>query len=111
MIMKLSKRAFVPKLDFVTSPGHLDGGNARERLGMPGRGPDLVITDKGLFNFDNPEREMMLVELAPGATVDSVRAEVGWPLRAAESIHSMLPPDESELRVLREDLDPQGLYR
>jgi glutaconate CoA-transferase subunit B len=111
MIMKLSKRAFVPKLDFVTSPGHLDGGNARERLGMPGKGPDLVITDKGLFSFDNPEREMMLVELAPGATVDSVQAEIGWPLRAAASLRSMPPPDESELRILREDLDPQGLYR
>jgi glutaconate CoA-transferase subunit B len=111
MIMKLSKRAFVPKLDFVTSPGHLDGGNAREQLGMPGKGPDLVITDKGLFSFDNPEREMMLVELAPGATVDSVQAEIGWPLRAAASLRSMPPPDESELRILREDLDPQGLYR
>jgi glutaconate CoA-transferase subunit B len=111
MIMKLSKRAFVPKLDFVTSPGHLDGGNAREQLGMPGKGPDLVITDKGLFSFDNPEREMMLVELAPGATVDSVQAEIGWPLRAAASLRSMPPPDESELRMLREDLDPQGLYR
>lgn len=111
MIMKLGKRAFVPKLDFMTSPGHLDGGDARRRLGMPGAGPELVITDKGLFSFDNPEREMMLIELAPGATVESVQAEVGWPMRVAGSLRVMTPPSDEELRILRQDLDPQGLYR
>jgi len=111
MIMRLSKRAFVGKLDFQTSPGHLDGGNARQRLGMPGFGPDQVITDKALFTFDNPEREMMLVELAPGQTVESVQAAVGWPLRVADSLHEMIPPTPEELAIVREQLDPQGLYR
>ena len=111
MIMKLGKRAFVPKLDFMTSPGHLSGGDERQRLGMPGAGPELVITDKGLFSFANPEREMMLIELAPGATVESVQAEVGWPVRIADSLRVMEPPTDDELRILRRDLDPQGLYR
>ena len=111
MIMRLSKRAFVNKIDFQTSPGHLDGGDARQRLGMPGFGPDQVITDKALFTFDNPEREMMLVELAPGQTVESVRAAVGWPLRVAGSLREMIPPTAEELAIIREQLDPQGLYR
>ena len=111
MIMRLSKRAFVNKIDFQTSPGHLDGGDARQRLGMPGFGPDQVITDKALFTFDNPEREMMLVELAPGQTVESVRAAVGWPLRVAGSLREMMPPTAEELAIVREQLDPQGLYR
>ncbi len=111
MIMRLSKRAFVNKIDFQTSPGHLDGGDARQRLGMPGFGPDQVITDKALFTFDNPEREMMLVELAPGQTVESVRAAVGWPLRVAGSLREMIPPTAEELAIVREPLDPQGLYR
>ena len=111
MIMRLSKRAFVNKIDFQTSPGHLDGGDARQRLGMPGFGPDQVITDKALFTFDNPEREMMLVELAPGQTVESVRAAVGWPLRVAGSLREMIPPTAEELAIVREQLDPQGLYR
>ena len=111
MIMRLSKRAFVGKIDFQTSPGHLDGGDARQRLGMPGFGPDQVITDKALFTFDNPEREMMLVELAPGQTVESVRAAVGWPLRVAGSLREMIPPTAEELAIVREQLDPQGLYR
>ena len=111
MIMRLSKRAFVNKIDFQTSPGHLDGGDARQRLGMPGYGPDQVITDKALFTFDNPEREMMLVELAPGQTVESVQAAVGWPLRVADNLRQMTPPTAEELTIVREQLDPQALYR
>jgi glutaconate CoA-transferase subunit B len=111
MIMRLSKRAFVPKIDFLTSPGHLDGGDARQRLGMPGYGPDKVITDKALFTFDNPEREMMLVELAAGETVESIQAAIGWPLRTASEVREMTPPTADELVIIREQLDPQGLYR
>ena len=111
MIMRLSKRAFVPKIDFMTSPGHLDGGDNRQRLGMPGYGPDLVITDKAILSFDNPEREMMLVELAPGQTVESVQAAVGWPLRLADTLREMTPPTAEELHIVRAQLDPQGLYR
>ena len=111
MIMRLSKRAFVNKIDFQTSPGHLDGGDARQRLGMPGYGPDQVITDKALFTFDNPAREMMLVELAPGQTVESIQVAVGWPLRVADNLREMTPPTAEELAIVREQLDPQGLYR
>lgn len=111
MIMRLSKRAFVPKIDFLTSPGHLDGGDSRRKLGLPGYGPDKVITDKALFTFDNPEREMMLIELAPGETVESVQAVVGWPIRVADELREMMPPTAEELIVIREQLDPQGLYR
>lgn len=111
MIMRLSKRAFVDKLDFMTSSGFLSGPGERERLGLPGKGPDKVITDKALFSFDNPEREMMLVELAPGETAESIQAEVGWPLRVAAEVREMVPPRPEELAIIREQLDPSGLYR
>lgn len=111
MIMRLKRRAFVEKLDFCTSPGHLDGKVRRSDLGLPGNGPELVITDRALFNFDNDEREMMLVELAPGETVDSVRADVGWDIRVSAELHTMKPPTPGELAIIREQLDPAGLYR
>src|SRR5712691_8361145 len=63
MIMRLKRRAFVEKLDFLTSPGHLTGGDSRSRLGLPGGGPELVITDKAILNFANPRREMQLSAL------------------------------------------------
>jgi len=84
--------------------GHVGGGNARQRLGMPGEGPQLVITDKAIFDFGTPTREMRLVSLHPGITLDEVRAEIGWDLQLADTIAQTPPPTEDELRVLREDL-------
>lgn len=111
MIMRLKRRAFVDKLDFITSPGHLTGGDSRARLGLPGGGPELMITDKALLNFDNPEREMQLVELYPGVTLQDVQAEVGWPLRLAATIGTTAPPTAEEIRLIRDEVDPQGMYR
>jgi glutaconate CoA-transferase subunit B len=76
----------VRKLDFLTSPGFLDGGDARRRLGMPGSGPQLVVTDKALFDFGAPGNEMRLVSLYPGITLDEVAAEIGWPLHVADQV-------------------------
>jgi glutaconate CoA-transferase, subunit B len=111
MIMRLKRRAFVDKLDFLTSPGHLTGGDSRGRLGLPGSGPELVITDKAILNFSNPEREMQLSELYPGVAVSDVQAEVGWPLRVAETVGETAAPTTEELRLIREEVDPQGMYR
>jgi glutaconate CoA-transferase subunit B len=111
MIMRLKRRAFVERLDFVTSPGHLEGGEARARLGLPGEGPALVITDLALLDFANPEREMQLVATHPGVSVEQVRAEVGWPLRVAPEVATTPPPSDEELRMVRVELDPDGMYR
>ena len=111
MIMRLKRRAFVEKLDFVTSPGHLTGGDSRARLGLPGGGPELMITDKAILNFDNPAREMQLSALYPGVTVSDVQAEVGWPLKLAGKIDEVSEPSAEELRMIRAELDPAGMYR
>jgi len=111
MIMRLKRRAFVDKLDFLTSPGHLTGGDSRARLGLPGGGPELVITDKAILNFDNPQREMQLSELYPGITVKDVQAEVGWELRLAATIGETAAPTVEELHLIRDEVDPQGMYR
>ena len=111
MIMRLKRRAFVEKLDFVTSPGHLTGGDSRAQLGLPGGGPELMITDKGILNFDNSQREMQLSALYPGVSVDEVKAEVGWSLRLAGRMEEVDPPSAEELRLIREELDPGAMYR
>lgn len=111
MIMRLSRRAFVEKLSFVTSPGHLDGGDARAHLRLPGSGPQLVITDRALFDFSHENREMTLIEVAPGETAVTIQAEVGWPLRISPTLRDMTPPTAAELAIIRQQLDPEGLYR
>ena len=110
-IMRLSKRAFVWKLDFLTSPGFLDGGDTRSRLGMPGSGPQLVVTDKALFDFSAPDHEMRLVSLYPGVTFDEVSADVGWPLSKADQVGETPAPTPAELDCIRLELDPAGTYR
>ncbi|HKA51254.1 MAG TPA: CoA-transferase subunit beta, partial [Candidatus Dormibacteraeota bacterium] len=80
-------------------------------LSLKGRGPELVVTDMALFDFDNPDREMQLVSLYPGVTADQVQAGVGWELRASKQVGETRAPSEQELRLLREELDPTGLYR
>jgi len=111
IIMRLKQRAFVNRLDFLTSPGHIDGQNTRGKLGLPGAGPELVITDRALFNFDNHSQEMTLFQIAPGESIESIQQEVGWPLLVSENLREMDLPTAEELALIREELDPQGMYR
>ena len=111
MIMRLKKRAFVERLDFCTSPGHL-GGQPGERaaLGIPGGGPQLVVTDMATFDFDAISGEMTLAALRPGVTREQVQAEVSWPLKSVPDLKAADPPSPDELRIIREELDPHGIY-
>ncbi len=111
VIMRLKRRAFVERLHFLTSPGHLGGGNDRGVLRLPGSGPRLVVTDKCLFRFDKATGEMMLHSLHPGVELVEVQEEVGWDLNIAPHLSETELPTEEDLHLLREELDPQGLYR
>jgi glutaconate CoA-transferase subunit B len=113
-IMRLKRRAFVERIDFCTSAGHLSGKpGERAALGMPGAGPQLVVTDKAIFRFANAEGasgEMVLSSVHPGVTVEEVQAEVSWPLKVAPDLAVTEPPTAEELRLIREELDPGGAY-
>lgn len=111
VIMRLKRRAFINRIDFITSPGHLQGGDSRDRLNMPGQGPKMVITDRAIFTFDPATKEMQLTELAPGESVEGIREQVGWDLKVAATITTTRPPTNAELSLIREELDPQGIYR
>lgn len=101
IIMHLKKRAFVEKLDFITSPGHVQADASMQQLGIAGKGPQLVITDKALFGFGNAEREMQLISLYPGVTRDAIFAEMGWQVRVAETLSQTPAPTADELTILR----------
>jgi glutaconate CoA-transferase, subunit B len=101
VIVPQSARSFVPRLDFVTSPGHFPGRRAA------GGGPDTVITQLGVYRF--VEGEMTLVSLHPGATVDQARAACGWELTVAPDLAETPAPTEEELAALRA-LDPERVY-
>lgn len=100
IIMHLKKRAFVEKLDFLTTPGH-SRGDVQAQLGIPGKGPQLVITDKALFDFANAEGEMQLVALYPGVTREMVATEMGWQVRVVATLSETGIPTADELAILR----------
>ncbi len=110
IVAKLNPRAFPERVDFVTSPGQRCGDHSRRELGMPGAGPVKVITDKGVLEADQATGEMVLAAHYPGVTADDVQAGVGWPLARRERLGSVMPPTATELRVLREVLDPRKVY-
>ena len=102
IIIKQTKRSFVPKLDFLTSVGHLTGGDSRAKSGARGKGPTAVITDLGVMAPDPVTRELTLVALHPGITVEQVREATGWDLKVAEKLGRTVAPDAKELATLRD---------
>jgi len=102
IVMPHSLRAFVERLDFVTSPGFLSGRSARRQAGLRGQGPAHVITDLGVLEPDPESRELVLTAVHPGVSVDRVREATGWSLRVAADPRTTEPPTARELDTLRE---------
>jgi glutaconate CoA-transferase subunit B len=107
IIIKHEGRRFVPKVEFLTSPGYLDGPGARERAGLPrGTGPFRVVTSKALFGFDEESRRMTLLSVLRGVRVEEVLADMAFRPLLARDMGEIDPPTAEELRVLREEIDP-----
>jgi glutaconate CoA-transferase subunit B len=102
LLLKQSARAFVSKLDFITTVGYLDGGDARARLGLPGAGPVVIITDLCVLEPEPPSQEMVVTSIHPGVTREQIAAATGWPIRFAERMRETEPPTSAELLALRD---------
>lgn len=102
VIMRQSKRTFVERLDFRTSMGFGDGPGHRQRLGMRGRGPTLVVTDLGLLAPDPTTKELVLTHVHPGVSVQQCRDATGWELTVSGEIAETAPPSDHELVALRQ---------
>lgn len=101
IVMRHRLRAFVERVDFVTSVGHGSGPRDRSLLGLRGGGPVRVITDLGVLEPDPETAELVLTALHPGIPVERVRAETGWELQVADDLARTAPPSEQELKTLR----------
>lgn len=101
IMIKQSPRSFVERLDFRTSVGFGAGPGDRERLGLTGAGPVMVITDLGVLEPDPETCELVLTRLHPGVTAAAVRRATGWHLRVADKVAVTGPPTPDELEALR----------
>jgi glutaconate CoA-transferase subunit B len=111
IIIRHSKRSFVEKCDFITTPGYLTGPGAREEVGLPpGTGPLYVVSTLALMGFDEKTKRMKLLKTQPGVTMDDVIAETGFELVIPDEVGKSEPPSEEELHILREEVDRERLY-
>ncbi|HET90228.1 MAG TPA: 3-oxoacid CoA-transferase [Chloroflexi bacterium] len=111
IIMRHDQRRFIPHVDFITTPGYLTGPGAREAAGLPpDTGPYRVVSTLALLDFEEESKRMRLLSTHPGVTVDQVIENTGFDLIVPAEIGSNAPPTAEELRLLREEIDPEGFY-
>lgn len=108
VIMRQAQRSFVERLDFRTSPGHSGDPEHDRARGWSGSGPTSVVTDLGTYGFDELTGEMTLLTLHPGVTMDDVRSNTAWDPKVSPDLGETPRPTQEELRIIREELDPQG---
>ncbi len=111
LMTKLESRKFVNKLDFMSSPGYLDGTpGAREQAGMPANtGPYKIITQEAIFDFDEGTHQMRLIAMMPWMTVEQVLSKMEFEPLIADKVERMEPPTDEELTIIRAQIDPGGL--
>ena len=102
IIMAQGKRSFVDKLDFVTSIGHVSGGDSRSKLGVNTKGPTRLITDLAILEPDPITKEMTVVSIHPGVTREQIQENTGWKVAYAAKVAETPPPTKRELEVLRD---------
>jgi len=109
IVMNHQKRRFVPRVDYITSPGFGNGYGWRARIGLPRGGPSAVITTLGVLRFDSATCEMVLSATHPGVTVEQVCQNTGWPLKIADDLEVTPAPTALELEMIRK-FDPEGYW-
>jgi glutaconate CoA-transferase subunit B len=109
IVMSHEKRRFVPRVDYITSPGYGDGPGWRRRVGLPRGGPSTVITTLGVLRFDPDTSEMVLSAVHPGITIEDVCQNTGWQLKVASEVTRTPAPGPEELAVIRR-FDPRGYW-
>jgi glutaconate CoA-transferase subunit B len=108
VFMELGKKRFVENVDYLTTPGFLDGAGAREKLGLKGGGPVLVITNKACFRFDAASKKMYLDSFYPGFMPEAIQEEIGFKVDLSRAKEAKAPT-ERELHILRTQCDPDGM--
>jgi glutaconate CoA-transferase subunit B len=109
IIAKHEKRRFPERVDYITSPGWLDGNDSRVQAGLIRGGPSAVVTTMGVLRFRPDTRNIYLDSYHPGLTPQAVAEATGFPLEV-ERASETLPPTPEELRILREEVDPERIF-
>lgn len=110
LIVMHQRRKFVERVQYLTTPGYLDGGDARQRVGLRGGGPARLISDLAVLGFEPTSKRMQLEGLHPGVSLEEVKEQTGFELLIPSEIPETVPPTAEQIRLLRERIDPWGEY-
>jgi glutaconate CoA-transferase subunit B len=102
------RSAFVPRVDFLCGPGHMEGGDSREAAGLPAGGPKLVVSPLGVFDFEPVSKAMRVRSVHPGVTLAQIQEATGFELRVDGTPPVTAMPSAEELRLLRTRVDTRG---
>jgi glutaconate CoA-transferase, subunit B len=108
IFMPHEKRRFVSHLDYLTSPGWINGPGSRETSGLSRGGPTAVVTNLGIMKFDETTKEMYLHQCYSGVTPETVQENTGFDIDLSRAVEAP-PITIEELRILRGKVDPQKL--
>ncbi len=103
-VLTLRGGSFVERLDYLTSPGYLAGGDSRDRSGLfpKGSGPVALISNKGIFRFDRLTKEIVLHEIHPGVSLESIRGDIPWDLKVSPQLTTTQRPTDAEIDFIRD---------
>lgn len=110
IMMRHERKRFVEKLDFLTSPGHLEGRGARKRAGLLGQGPKFVISSLCICDFDEETKKMRVLSLHPTVTPDMIRENTLFDIDISPEADITPLPTREEIRILRTEVDPNGIF-
>jgi glutaconate CoA-transferase subunit B len=109
IIMRHDARKLKKTISFITSPGYVTGGESRAKAGLSG-GPSRVITDKAIFGFHPETKQMMLMSIHPGNTIEDVVGTMGFAPVVPKDVPYTELPEKEQLRIIREVIDPRKMY-
>jgi glutaconate CoA-transferase subunit B len=109
IIMRHEERKLKKAVSFLTSPGYIKGGDSRRQAGLQG-GPSRVITDKAIFGFHPETKQMMLISIHPGNTLDGVLGTMGFAPLVPDRVSRTEPPTREQVDLIRNVIDPQRMY-
>lgn len=110
IIVPHEKRKFPSRCHYITTPGYLDGPEGRKSAGLPGGGPTRVITNLAIMGFEPASKRMQIESLHPGVSLDEVQENTGFELLVSETLTETQVPSEEQLHLLRNVIDPEGVY-
>lgn len=110
IMMQHQKRRFIEKIDYMTSPGWIDGPDGRAKKGLPAdKGPQAVITELGIMRFDDKTKRMYVAEIFPGVSVDQIQENTGFEIDCSRAIETR-PPEIEVIETIRNVIDPKGIF-